>query len=165
MRPPDGPTSMRQTLNSPPPAKCWEQTQWSLNSIIRTDCCAILAISVFHQASVQSRFGKLTTIGWQDTLASKRQWQCCRNISIGRNFDMRSASISGPALPMLLPNQPLRNRACTPLFLLLTNPRNPSQWTTYQPSHPPRWAMTVFLWLLITFHRWRSWSPARRTSL
>jgi hypothetical protein len=50
---------------------------------------------------------------------------------------------------------PLRNRACTPLFLLLTSHGNPSQWTTCQASRPPRGAMVVFLWLLIAFPRWR----------
>jgi hypothetical protein len=38
---------------------------------------------------------------------------------------------------VLLPNRPLRNRACTPLFLLLTGHGNPSQWTTCWASHPP----------------------------
>jgi hypothetical protein len=55
---------------------------------------------------------------------------------------------------LLLPNQPLRNRACTPLFLLLTGHGNPSQWTTCRASHPPSGEMTVFLWLLTTFLRW-----------
>jgi hypothetical protein len=95
---------------------------------------------------------------------SKIQWRCYRNISTGQNFDRRSASISGPALPVLLPNQPLRNKACTPLFLLLTGHGNPSQWTTCRASHPPSREMTVFLWLLIAFLRWRLWLPARRTS-
>jgi hypothetical protein len=62
--------------------------------------------------------------------------------------------ISGPTLPMLLPNRPLRNRACTPLFLLLTGHGNPSQYTTCQASRPPSGEMTIFLWLLITFLRW-----------
>jgi hypothetical protein len=79
---------------------------------------------------------------------------CYRNISTGRNFDRRSTSISGPALPALFPNRPLRNRACTPLFLLLTGHGNPSQWTTCWASHPPSGEMTVFLWLLIAFLRW-----------
>jgi hypothetical protein len=65
---------------------------------------------------------------------------------------------------VLLPNRPLRNRACTPLFLLLTGHGNPSQWTTCRASHPPSGEMTLFLWLLITFLRWRFWLPARRTS-
>jgi hypothetical protein len=65
---------------------------------------------------------------------------------------------------MLLPNRPLRNRACTPLFLLLTSHGNPSQWNTCQASHPPRGEMTVFLWLLITFPRWSIMAAARRTS-
>jgi hypothetical protein len=77
-------------------------------------------------------------------LASKRQWQCCRNISTSWNFDKRSASIPGPSLPVLLENLPLRNRACTPLYLLLTCHGNPSQWTTSQAPHPPRGEMTVF---------------------
>jgi hypothetical protein len=97
-----------------------------------------------HYSQVAGHFGM-----------SKRQWQCCKNISTGRNFDRMSTSISGPAPPALFPNQPLRNRACTPLFLLLTSHGNPSQWTTCQASHPPRGEMTVFLWLLITFPRWR----------
>jgi hypothetical protein len=105
-----------------------------------------------------------TTVGWQDTLVLKRQWRCYRNISTGRNFDRRSTSISGPALPALLPNRPLRNRAYTPLFLLLTGHGNPSQWTTCRASHPPSGEMTVFLWLLIAFLRWRFWLPARRAS-
>jgi hypothetical protein len=75
-----------------------------------------------------------------------------------------STSISGPALPALLPNRPLRNRAYTPLFLLLIGHGNPSQWTTCRASHPPSGEMTVFLWLLITFLRWRFWLPARRAS-
>jgi hypothetical protein len=37
-----------------------------------------------------------------------------------------SASISGPTLPALFPNQTLRNRACTPLFQILTSHGNPS---------------------------------------
>jgi hypothetical protein len=73
-------------------------------------------------------------------------------------------SISGPALPVLLPNRPLRNRACTPLCLLLTGHGNPSQWTTCWAFHPPRGEMTVFLWLLIAFPRWRLWPPIRRAS-
>jgi hypothetical protein len=63
-----------------------------------------------------------------------------------------------------LPNRPLRNRACTPLFLLLTGHGNPSQWTTCRASHPPTRQMTVFLWLLITFLRWLLWLPTRRES-
>jgi hypothetical protein len=76
-----------------------------------------------------------------------------------------STSISGPTPPVLFPNQPLRNMACTPLFLLLTSHGNPSPWTTCQASHPPRGTMPVFLWLLIAFPRWQFWSPARRKSL
>jgi hypothetical protein len=64
----------------------------------------------------------------------------------------------------ILPNRPLRNRACTPLFLLLIGHGNPSQWTTCRASHPPSGEMTVFLWLLIAFLRWRFWLPARRAS-
>jgi hypothetical protein len=86
-----------------------------------------------------------------------------QNISTGRNFDKRSASISGPALPALLPNRPLRNRACTPLFLLLTGHGNPSQWTTCRASHPPSGEMTVFLWLLIAFLRWRFWLRCKKS--
>ena len=40
-RPMNGPTSMRQTLTSPPPTKCWKQTQWSLISIFRMGCCVV----------------------------------------------------------------------------------------------------------------------------
>jgi hypothetical protein len=76
-----------------------------------------------------------------------------------------SASISGPAPPTLLPNQPLRNMAYTPLFLLLKSRGNPSQWTTCRTSRPPRGEMILFLWLLIAFPIWRFWLPARRTSL
>jgi hypothetical protein len=65
---------------------------------------------------------------------------------------------------MLFPNRPLRKRACTPLFLLLTCHGNPSQWTTCRAFRPPRGEMTVFLWLLIAFPKWRLWSPARRAS-
>jgi hypothetical protein len=92
------------------------------------------------------------------------QWQCCRNISTGQNFDRRSASISGPALPTLFPNRPLRNMACTPLYLFLTCHGNPSQWTTCRTSRPPNGEMTVFFWLLITFLRWKLWRHARRES-
>jgi hypothetical protein len=70
-----------------------------------------------------------------------------------QNFDMMSASISGPILPALLPNQPLRNKACTHLFLLLTGCGIPSQWTTFWAFHPPSGEMTMFLWLLIAFTR------------
>jgi hypothetical protein len=65
---------------------------------------------------------------------------------------------------VLSPNQPLRNRACTLLFLLLTGHGNPSQCTTCQASHPPSGEMTVFLWLLIAFLRWQFWLPTRRAS-
>jgi hypothetical protein len=54
----------------------------------------------------------------------------------------------------MIAKPPLRNRACTPLCLLLTGHGNPSQWTTCRASHPPSGAMTVFLWLWITFLRW-----------
>jgi hypothetical protein len=81
---------------------------------------------------------------------------------LAETFDRRSTSISGPALPALFPNRPLRNRACTPLFLLLTGHGNPSQWTTCWASCPTSREMTVFLWLLITFLRWRFWLPGRR---
>ena len=77
---------------------------------------------------------------------------------------MRSTSISGPRLPVLFPNQPLRRISCTPLFLLLTGHGNPSQWTTCWASHPPSGEMTVFLWLLIISLRWRFWLPTRRAS-
>jgi hypothetical protein len=49
---------------------------------------------------------------------------------------MSSTSISGPALPALLPNRPLRNKACTPLFLLLTRPWE-SISMDYMLGHPP----------------------------
>jgi hypothetical protein len=77
---------------------------------------------------------------------------------------MRSTSISGPALPALLLNQPLRNRACTPLLPLLIGHGNPSQWTTCWASHPPSGEMIVFFWLLIAYLRWRFWLPGRRAS-
>ena len=67
-----------------------------------------------------------------------------QNISTGRNFDMMLGSILGPTLPALLLNRPLRNRACTPLFLLLIGHGNPYQWTTCRTSHPPSGEMTVF---------------------
>jgi hypothetical protein len=41
MRPMDGPNSMRQTRTSPPPTKCWAQTQLSLISIFRMGCCVM----------------------------------------------------------------------------------------------------------------------------
>ena len=127
-------------------------------------CCVVWSISVFHQVSKRSWYGNPTTIRWQDTSMSKGQWWCYRNISTSRNFDGMSASISSPALPTLLPNRPQRNSVCTPLCLLLTSHGNTSQWTTCQASHPPRGEMTVFLWLLIAFPRWRFKPPARRTS-
>jgi hypothetical protein len=55
-----------------------------------------------------------------------------------------SASISGPTLLVLFPNQPLKNKACTLLFLFLTGPGNPSQWNTFQAFRPPSEKMTVF---------------------
>jgi hypothetical protein len=122
------------------------------------------AISVFHQVSEandlwESHYSRVAGhFGIEKTVAMLQKhfyWP---------NFDRRSASISGPALPALLPNRPLRNRACTPLFLLLTGHGNPSQWTTCQASHPPSGEMTMFLWLLIAFLRWRFWLPARRAS-
>ena len=48
-------------------------------------------------------------------------------------------SISGLALLALFPNRPLRNKACTPLFLLLTGHGNPSQWTTCRASLSTKW--------------------------
>ena len=55
-----------------------------------------------------------------------------------------STSISSPALHVPLPNWPLRNKASRPLFLLLKGHGNPSQWTTFWASRPPRGEMTVF---------------------
>jgi hypothetical protein len=68
-----------------------------------------------------------------------------------------------PCTTRVIANRPLRNKACTPLCLLLTGPRNPSQWTTCW-AFRPRGEMTVFLWLLIAFPRWRLWPPERRAS-
>jgi hypothetical protein len=51
MRPLDGLNSMIQIQTSPPPTKCWVQTQWLIISIFRMGCCVISAISVFHQSS------------------------------------------------------------------------------------------------------------------
>jgi hypothetical protein len=65
---------------------------------------------------------------------------------------------------MLFTNRLLRNRACTPLFLLLIGHENPYQWTTCWASRPPSREMIVFLWFLIVFLRWWFWSPARRAS-
>jgi hypothetical protein len=95
---------------------------------------------------------------------SKIQWQHYRNISTSQNFNRRSTSISGLALSALFPNRPLRNRTCTPLFILLTGHGNPSQCNTRQASCPPRGEIIVFLWLLITFRRWRFRLPTRRES-
>jgi hypothetical protein len=95
---------------------------------------------------------------------SKRQWKCYKNISTERNFYRRSSSISSLSLPTLLPNRLLRNKAYTPLCLLLTSHGNPYQCTTCRASCPPRGEMTVFLWLLIDLLRWRFWPPAKRAS-
>ena len=94
----------------------------------------------------------------------KKTMAMLQNISTRQNFDRRSTSISGLALPVLLPNQPLRDKVCTPLFILLTGHGNPSQWTTCRASHPPSREMTMFFWLLIAFLKWRFWLPARRAS-
>jgi hypothetical protein len=116
------------------------------------------------QMSVQSLFGKLTTVRWQDILAWKILWQYYKSISTGRNFDRTSTSISGSALPVLLPNQPLRSKACIPLCLLSKGHGNPSQWTTCRAFLQLSREMTVFLWWLIDFVRWLSSQPARRIS-
>ena len=127
-------------------------------------CCVVWSIYVFHQVSERSLSGNPTIVGWHDTSVLKRQWEWYRNITTIWNFDKRSTSISGLALLALLPNQPLRNRACTPLFLLLIDHGNPSQWTTCRASHPPSGEMTMFFWLLIAFLRWQFWLLARRAS-
>jgi len=75
-----------------------------------------------------------------------------------------STSISSHALHFLFPNNPIRKKAFTLLFLLLTWPRDLSQWTTCRSFHPWSGEMIVFLWLWITFPRWWLWPPARRTS-
>jgi hypothetical protein len=155
---------MRQIPTSSTLTRCWTPTQLLIISILRMACCAIWTIFVFHQASERRLFGNPTLVEWQDTLAWKIQWKCCNDISTGCNFDMMSTSISGPALPMLLPNQPSRNKACTLLFLILMGPCNPYQWTTCWYSLPPGGEMNVFLWLLIAFPRWRFWPHARRAS-
>jgi hypothetical protein len=103
-------------------------------------------------------------LGGRTLRRRKDNGDATKKISTGQKFDMRSTSISGPALPALLPNRPLRNRACTTLLLLLIGHGNPSQWTTCQASCPPRREMTVFLWWLIAFLRWRFWLPGRRAS-
>jgi hypothetical protein len=54
MRLMDDPKSMRRSHTSPPPTKCWAQTQLSLISIFGTGCCGIWAISAFNQKSKRS---------------------------------------------------------------------------------------------------------------
>jgi hypothetical protein len=46
-------------------------------------------------------------------------------------------------------------KACTPLFVLLKGPGNPSRWNTYWAFHQPSGEMNVFLWWLIIFLKWR----------
>jgi hypothetical protein len=55
-----------------------------------------------------------------------------------------SASISNPALHVLFPNWPLRNKEFKLLFLLLKGLGNPSQWTTCWAFHPPSGEMIFF---------------------
>jgi hypothetical protein len=105
-----------------------------------------------HYSRVEGQFGM------------EIQWQCYNDISIGRNFDRILASIIGLALPAILENWPSRNKAYTLLFLLPTSPGSPSQWNTCRASLPPGGEMNLFLWLLITFPRWRFWPPPRRAS-
>jgi hypothetical protein len=66
--------------------------------------CRLGHICVPSSERVKMIHGNPTTVRWHDTSVSKRQWQCCRNISTSRNFEMRSESILGPALPAILPN-------------------------------------------------------------
>jgi hypothetical protein len=57
------------------------------------------------------------------------------------------------SMPTLLPNRPLRNRACTPLFLLLTGHGKlhpPQLITLWEPNHvgtEERWNLTNLYWL------------------
>jgi hypothetical protein len=130
----------------------------------KMDYYAIWSISVFMQASVQSLFWRLTTIGWQDILAWRKLRPFYRNIFIGQNIDRTSTSILDLALHVPFPRQPSRSKAYTPLFLLLRGLGNPYRWITCLVFHPPRKTMIVYLWSLIGFQRWPFSQPARRAS-
>jgi hypothetical protein len=109
--------------------------------------------------SVQRLFGKLITVGRQDTLVWTKQWQYHKNIFIGRSFDKMSASISYHAP---LPNPPLRNMGYTPLYLLSIGLGSPSPWITCPIFLQPSMRMIVSSWSLIDSLRWQIWDHARR---
>jgi hypothetical protein len=87
-----------------------------------------------------------------------------RNIFIGQNFDRTSKSISDIALIMTFPSQTSRRNAYTHLFLVSKILCNPYQWITCLAFRPPRKAMAVYLWSLISFRRCPSPHPAIRIS-
>ena len=97
-------------------------------------------------------------------LGSKKRWQYCRSISIGRIFNKMLGSTSDHALPAPLPNPPSRSKASIPCFLPLFDLGNPSPWITCKAFLPLSMEMTVFLWSSTGSQRWPLWRLARRIS-
>ena len=119
---------------------------------------------VFLQAIVPRWFGRRTTVESLGISGSRKLWQYCKSISIGRTSDKMSGSTSSPALLAPFPNRPSRSKAsilcCPPLFDL----GNPSPWITCQSFLLLRMATTVFSWSSIDSRRWPLWWPAKRIS-
>jgi len=130
----------------------------------RIPCYATWVTFVFLQASVPRWFGKHTTVGLLGISGSRKWWQYCKSISIGRIFGRMSGSRSDHVLPAPLPNRPSRSKASIPHCLPLVDLGNPSPWITCYAFLPLSMEMTVFLWSLIGSQRWPLWQPARRIS-
>ena len=126
--------------------------------------CATWDTFVFLQESVPRWFRKCTTVELLGISGSRKQWQYCRSISIGRIFDRMSRSTSDPALPMPLRNWPSRSKASMLHCLSQVDLGNPSPWITCCAFLILSMATTVFLWSSTNSRRWPLWRIARRIS-
>ena len=63
---------------------------------------------LFLQASFPRWYGKHTTAESLVISGSRKQWQYCKSISIGRTFERMSGITSNPALLVPFPNRPSR---------------------------------------------------------
>ena len=131
----------------------WRETKFP-NFTSRMYCYVIWDTFVFLQVSMPRLFGKRTTVESLSISGSRKQWQYCRSISIGRTFDKTSGSTFNPAFPVPLPNHPSRSKASILRCLPLVDLGNPYPWITCRAFLLLSTTTTVCLWSLTDSQRW-----------
>ena len=115
------------------------------------------------QVSVSRWYGKHTIFESLGISGSRKWWQYCKSISIGRTFKRMSRSTSDPTLLVPLPNRPSRSKASI-LYLPLVDLGNPSPWITCWAFLLLSMETTKFPWSSIDSWICSLCQPARKIS-